>query len=317
VAVTVRATVESEFEAAAALVRATLPGRDDTAEAWRRGDTRAGTPAQRLVAVEEAVGVIGYGASWRVRSDKERLDLAVRPDHHRRGAGGRLLAALEAGMRGTGAATVQARADVGARETLTFLEHRGFVETQRMAEQRLDVIGADLSALPRHRERLRAAGIAVITLEEAERDPDCWQGLADLDNAVAPDWPDPDPGPIEPVTAEQAQRRYADPTILRNGFFLAVRGRRFLGYSGLTVTGKPGELASAGTATRPEARGHGLATALKLLCTEFARRHGCAGIITHSANPRMVRINERLGFRPGRVEVRLVKNLAAGIPARR
>src|SRR5262245_26766996 len=80
---------------------------------------RAGEPAgraaeghvSRWAAVEGSSGrVLAYGAVWRLRPGKFRMDLVVCPDRRREGVGGRLLAHLTDRARAMGA-TLQARAD--------------------------------------------------------------------------------------------------------------------------------------------------------------------------------------------------------------
>ena len=94
-------------------------------------------------------------------------------------------------------------------------------------------------------------------------------------------------------------------------FFIACRGEEYLGYSGLSPNEKePGGLLSAGTAVRAEARGQGIATALKARTVQYAGHHGHRAIRTSTGNPAMQRVNENLGFQPGRAEVRLVRRLA-------
>ena len=71
-------------------------------------------------------------------------------------------------------------------------------------------------------------------------------------------------------------------------------------------------LLSAGTAVRAEARGQGIATALKARTLQYARRHGYREILTSTANPAMRRVNEKLGFHAGLAEVRVVRRLEEG-----
>lgn len=50
---------------------------------------------------------------------------------------------------------------------------------------------------------------------------------------------------------------------------------------------------------------------LKALCLNYAREQGWRFAATRSANPAMIRVNEKIGFERGRAEVRLVKKLQA------
>lgn len=81
--------------------------------------------------------------------------------------------------------------------------------------------------------------------------------------------------------------------------------------AGATTTGaRPGDLDRAWTAftgVRAEARGRGIATALKLRQVEWCRSAGYRRLTTgnHLGNAPMLAINERLGFRESKVVVQL------------
>ena len=60
---------------------------------------------------------------------------------------------------------------------------------------------------------------------------------------------------------------------------------------------------------RPAWRQRGIATALKLRTVAYAQRCGYASTIAHTASPTMLAIDERLGFRRERAEVRLLFRL--------
>jgi hypothetical protein len=48
---------------------------------------------------------------------------------------------------------------------------------------------------------------------------------------------------------------------------------------------------------------------LKVQCLTYARRRDFATVISRSANPALIRVNEKLGFYYEGAEVRLVKRL--------
>jgi GNAT superfamily N-acetyltransferase len=68
-------------------------------------------------------------------------------------------------------------------------------------------------------------------------------------------------------------------------------------------------LGAGPTAVRPEYRGRGVATALKVLALTHARQQGWQTASARSASPVMIRVNEKPGFQRGRAEVRLVRRL--------
>jgi len=270
----------------------------------------------RYVALDHATRqVVGYGWFWWVRLQKYRLDLMVAPAWRRRGIGGRLLLQMLDDMARRGAATVQARTDEEDLETLTFLWRYGFVETQRMYRLVLDVATANVATWRGLEPQLVMQGISISTFAyERAHDPAAFQKLYNLHVAALPDWPDPDPDPNPPTTIAFADyfRRFEQGAIVPEGFFIAKRGDRYIGYSGLLeVTETPGRLYSAGTVVHPDARRLGVATALKVHTIAYAQQHHCPILVANTASMPMLALNLRLGFRRERADVRLVRILSA------
>jgi GNAT superfamily N-acetyltransferase len=247
--------------------------------------------------------VIGAGAWWPVRPGKFRMDLLVAAGWRRRGTGSGVLRHVAGGALAAGAVTLQARADRDDDEPLRFLAARGFTETMRMHRLELDVAGADLRPGEHTIARLAGQGIAIVPLDrELARGEACWAEFCRMYNAAREGWPDPDPGPGTPLLPSEFPRRHqaaaAEHGVGPWECFLAVRGNRYLGYTG-----------ALGTAVDPAFRGQGIATALKGQAVSSARDHGVATLSSNTGNPAMVRVNERLGFRLVSTEVRLVRTL--------
>ena len=123
-------------------------------------------------------------------------------------------------------------------------------------------------------------------------------------------WPRAYPGPELALAFEEFGRRFVQHAILPEGFAVARQGDLYVGYSGLAAdTSSPGQVIAAGTVVRPAWRPRGIATALKLRVLAYAQRRGYASMIAHTASPTMLEINQRLGFRRERAEVRLLFRL--------
>jgi GNAT superfamily N-acetyltransferase len=312
--VSVQPLTSRQIEAAQALFQIVCPTRADLASTLAIEEANQAPSARpdRLVAIHAASQqVVGFAAYWRVRHAKYRLDLLVHPDRRGQGIGSRLLNHVLIDLNAIGATTVQARADAAASTSLSFLAHRGFVETQRMVELRLSLAAVDLSHHDLLVTKLAAQGITLSSLAaETAADPACWRKLVDLHNAALPDWPDPDPGPVEPLTPKAFQRLLAGYRVMAEAFSIAKHGEQYVGYSGLADPHRGRAVVeSAGTAVRPEYSGRHIATVLKQACLAVARQRGYVTAVTRSANPAMVRVNEKVGFQRGAVEVRLVKPL--------
>lgn len=298
----IRPLRQGDHRAAAALFAATYPARAGEAADWHNADA-AGSPRRYVAAAGSPQGVVAYGAIWRGRPGKFRMDLVVAPGWRRRGIGGSLLAYLGDQARITGAATLQARVDDDGEESLAFLVARGFAETMRMRRQVLHVADARLAAHARLPGRLAHRGIVIDTLEdEQNRTAECWQRFCDLYNAARYGWPDPDPGPVDALTPQEFQHRHrtyeAEVGEGADRCFLAKAEDLYLGFT-----------SALGTAVRPEFRGQGIATALKVRAITDARDRGAATVHTSTGNPAMLRVNERLGFRIISTEIRLIQTL--------
>lgn len=298
----IRPLQQGDQRAAAALFTATYPGRAGEAANWHNDDA-VGSPRRYVAAAESPQSVVAYGAIWRVRPGKFRMDLVVSPGWRRRGIGGWLLAHLGDQARIAGAATLQARVEDDDGESLAFLVARGFAETMRMRHQVLQVAEARLAAQARLPGRLAHRGIVIETLQhEQNRTPACWQRFCDLYNAARDGWPDPDPGPVDTLTPLEFQRRHrtyeAEVGEGADRCFLARADDLYLGFT-----------SALGTAVRPDFRGHGIATALKVRAITDARDRGVTTVRTSTGNPAMLRVNERLGFRTTSTEIRLIQTL--------
>jgi mycothiol synthase len=252
----------------------------------------------------------GVAAAWRVWLDKFRVEGTVALAMRRRGVGSALLAGVIEHATARGGATLQARVRVDEHAERAFLERRGFAESQRLYPMTLALADAPSPPVAPD-ERWDAAGVRFTTLEAARRtNPEWLRWLLDLENAVLPTWPEPDPGPIAPLTLEEFRPRLASRDRLPEAYFLAEADGAYVGYACLDrVDGEGAVLWAAGTAVHPAHRGRGLAQTLKARTVAFARSAGAREIRTGSASPAMLAVNERFGFRRGLPEIRLLLRL--------
>jgi len=277
-------------------------------------DCAASVCLSQWSAVEDASQqLIGYGVCWNVVRRKYRMGLMVHADWRKRGVGGDLLGAILAALQSKPAATLQARAWDDQADSLRFLRRRGFVETHRMVELHLNLSEADLTPhawLPRG---LTALGVQFTTLQREGVNERFWRNLTDLQQAAVIGWPDPDPdGDVTIPTEDEVRRMFDSWQTTPDTFFLAKADEMFIGYTALGPDHRVPEAIGTGpTAVRPEYRGRGVATALKVLALIHAQRQGWRMAVTRSASPAMIRVNEKLGFSRGRAEVRLVRKFDA------
>jgi GNAT superfamily N-acetyltransferase len=267
--------------------------------------------SQWAAADDASQQLIGYAVCWNVMRRKYRMGLMVHADWRKQGIGGDLLGVALAALQSMSAATLQARAWDDQADSLQFLRRRGFVETHRMVELHLNLSEADLTSLSELPGSLTAQGIEFITLRQEGLDEQFWAKLIDLQQSAVIGWPDPDPyDGVSIPTGDEVRRMFDSWGTASDTFFLAKSGGVFIGYTAFSPDHRVPEAVGTGpTAVRPEYRGRGVATALKVLALTHAKQQGWRTASTRSASPAMIHVNEKLGFQRGRAEVRLVRKL--------
>jgi GNAT superfamily N-acetyltransferase len=227
----------------------------------------------------------------------------VRPEWQRRGIGAKLLGRLLADLRSAESAAAHARVRQDHQAALVFLRNRGFAERQRMYGLKLNFAQARLDLFWPLVDRLRTQGIRISTFaQERVSDPECLEKLLELHNSALPTWPDPEGVEFQPATLGDFARRVEREASTRpDALFIAMSEGLYVGYSGMFALG---------TAVRPEYRGRGIATALKAHTIKYAQQMQLAPPITCTANPAMLAINEKLGYRRELVEIRMMRSLA-------
>jgi GNAT superfamily N-acetyltransferase len=252
--------------------------------------------------VAEADRVAGYGAIRYLRDGHGRIDLMVHPEWQCGGIGGKLLERLLSDLRTANAVAGHARVLQDHVEALSFLRNRGFGERQRMYGLKIRLANIKLDQFWHLVNRLHDEGVRFTTYaQERASDVECLSKLLDLHNAVLPSWRHPETDTFEPATYEDFSRRVErEAGNQPDALFIASAGNLYVGYSGMFALG---------TAVRPEFRGRGIATALKAHTISYAQETQVESAITCTANPAMLAINEKLGYRRELVEIRMMKTL--------
>jgi len=277
----------------------------DDAPHWLRGRQKFDESRyfRRHYVVENAAGkqIIAYGAvEQTVYLPKYRLLLLADPQWLKRGAGDLLLDRLMEDLRDAQAITVSCRQYASETELVNLLESRGFAETSRVLDLRLDVATADVSLLTVLMRRFEDEGISITTFaEERVRDPRCVEKLYELTTLLSHD--DPARGPFGPpaYNAREALMWMEMKYVLPDAYFIAKRGDEYVGVSDVSLfEAMPGGLTQGFTGVKREYRRRGLATALMLHGIDYAQSHGYR-IIQSFIKPQQTAIralNEKLGF---------------------
>lgn len=198
-------------------------------------------------------------------------------------------------------------------EAMRFFAEYGFKPVAEEKLSKLDVTRFDEARYESHLERVRAAGIEIVTLRELQqRDPHWQRKLYDLDVTVNRDIPSTGEKHYPSFEDWRAMRLDA-PTFDPDGWFLALDGEHYAGHSQGSINAEsvPVQFVTGVTATRREYRRRGIATALKVHAIRYAKAHGVQEIFTtNDAKNPMYRLNLALGFQPQPSWVRVEKSLA-------
>jgi GNAT superfamily N-acetyltransferase len=270
---------------------------------YQRGALRNGTYLQEFVAVEDGV-ITGYA---KLNSEERHfvepgvfgLEACVHPEHRGKGHGRALLDLLLGHLAYLDWRQVLAGCLDDGGPARGMLERRGFVLEQTELCSRLDLTRysppADHdAALARFHER----GYRMATYGELD-DPGKEEKLWELYEEIEHDMP----GTVEHRKADLAQWRekMGSPARRMEEILLALAGDEFVGLTELIFPAGPeGRATIESTGTRKAHRGRGVATALKYVCVDRAKKVGVPAINTGNErnNEAILKINRRLGFRP-------------------
>jgi len=298
------AYTDADYAAVASIKALIWPDHRRTAEELRIFDSNWDKQylLQRLIAEEDgnAVAIAQYNErAWSYVPGKYGFWIEVRPAYRRRGLGRALHEHIVAvlSVRDLISLTTQTREDQP--EGIGFLERRGYTVSLREPQSRLDLRAFDPAHFVPLLERVRASGIAIVSLPELQaRDPDWKRNWWVLDCALAKDVPSSEP--VTPQSFEQFERWMSNPNLLPETYFIALDGDRYIGATGLhKFAADPAKLINDLTGVLREYRRRGIATALKVHAFVAAQRYGAEMIRTNNEehNP-MYLLNLALGFQP-------------------
>ena len=219
-------------------------------------------------------------------SELVACDIAVVPEHRRRGVGSAMLADFSARARAAGKAELQGEVKASDAESRAFLERRGFVKVGGEEAVVLELDAIDVAAFG------PPPGLRIASrIEEPDRLEEMYVIGVQADEDI--------PGSTGVQTFEEWRANEIDkPSRRAELCFLALAGDEVVGYAALQVFGD--EAHHGLTATRRDWRRRGVATALKQAEIVAAKRAGFRRLVTESEerNEPMRRLNLKLGFVP-------------------
>jgi GNAT superfamily N-acetyltransferase len=231
---------------------------------------------------------------------KYRFDVAVLPEDRGRGHGTALYDELAAAVIERGGRALAAAAKESMAEGVRFVTKRGYREVKRDWESRLFVKGFDFERFATADDRVKKQGIRIVTLaDEMQRDPAALQKAFELNEDCRMDIPSVDPPTRH--TFDEFRRDDVDaPSALLDAFYIAIdKEGQYLGVSNMFRSlDDPTFIWQGITGVRREARGKGIAMALKLRTVRYTIDKGIEHIKTWNdvRNRPMLAINEALGF---------------------
>ena len=303
---TVRLATPADYPVLVALNKASYPDYGETEEEWRHWDETWDYQKyfKSRVVAEDGGRVVGFGLvnhmRWAFVPTKYRIDITVHPDHRGRGHGTALYDALVDKVRARDGRTVAAAAKESMAEGVRFLTKRGFAVVKRDWESRLFVKGFDFARFATADDRVAKQGIRIVALaDEMQGDSATLQKAFELNEDCRMDIPSVDPPTRH--TFEEFRRDDIDaPNALLDAFFVAIdTDGRYLGVSNMFRSlDDPTYLWQGITGVRRDARGKGIAMALKLRTVRYAIDKGVEHIKTWNDvhNKPMLAINEAMGF---------------------
>jgi RimJ/RimL family protein N-acetyltransferase len=183
-------------------------------------------------------------------------------------------------------------------DSAAFAERYGFERTAHVFESFIDPSAFDLDEYLPAIESVRNSGLRIATLAELGSSDETRYMLWEIEHITDHDIPGLDPDHL-PSWEDASKSWYKASWFNPEAEFIALDGERFVGLSGVAEMA-PGTWSILHTCTLREYRGRGIATALKALATDYAKRKGSRRLKTnnHSGNAAMLAINQRFGFQP-------------------
>jgi GNAT superfamily N-acetyltransferase len=226
------------------------------------------------------------------------LFLAAEAEALRAGVGDLLLERLMDDLREAGAIKVWHRNYAQRTEVLEFLAARGFVETARVWDLRLDVARTGAALCLQLIESLESRGVTITTFaEERERDSGNLRKLHEFLNTVMAD--DPQRRLYTPAPFEAVERWFGRRDAPPDACFIAKCGDQYVGFTDLNhIEPIPRGIMHGFTGVAREYRRQGIATALKVRAIEYAQARGYQIVRAYNSpvHAGALALNEKLGF---------------------
>ncbi len=246
-------------------------------------------------------------ASWKME-DVVGFGILVTPEYRRQGIGSMFYEkafafAQERGAKRMVTGYLENSPDEPA---IAFLQKRGFTEQEREKPSYLDLRTWDPTPFLPAMAKAEADGIRLLAYSDAEDNEENRRRLYDLFVALIHDIPrrDDQPFSVEPFEP-WAKTTFENPNFKAELFQLAEKDGQWVGLSHVMPKFETDSVSQWLTGVSREARGHGVAMAMKVRSYITAKELGYTVITTenHEDNAPMLAVNKKFGFIPEAQEV--------------
>lgn len=297
------------------------PERPHSAEAWAEADRRRSPKCrhQRWVACEDnrVVGFASYSQfSGEYHPQRFQINVEVFPGCQRRGTGSALYDQVMSGLQGLDPRVLRADAFSHLPQGFSFLQKRGFYEAFRETPVHLEVNTFDPGPYAGLEPKLASEGILIKTVRELEPDPDRDRKLFELYCEAEQDVPHEELQIEPPGFAEWLDWGLNDPSVLQDGYLVAVHGDEYVGLREVGTYADRESLLGSLLGVRRAYRKRGIALALQVRNIAYAREHGYRLLkdCTAIQNAPMQALFTRLGFKRDPEWQQCQKDIQAGKP---
>lgn len=223
------------------------------------------------------------------------FNIWVKPAFQKQGIGSKLFDVLTERVSALKPKQLQCSTSEKSVESIRFLEKRGFKESHRNFESRIELSQFATENYARVEAQLEKSGIRLHNLNDL-KDPDCRQQIYDLQTILEREVPGADQHPGMSFVDFWAN---ADRDMPTGEFFsVAVKNGNYIGlHFGSCPPGSEWFMVRV-TGVLPEFRSLGVATALKARGLKYAKQKGFPGAFTwnDSRNQPILALNTKFGF---------------------
>ena len=304
-----------DLDTDAAIYAALLTAHDEetaTEETVRQDDERRRAENQtyrEITAIDGDGRPVGFSYAGRNQwgsADKLRIALLVAPTMRGQGIGSALYVDAAAWAEAQKPVALNTAVRDNDQQSLAFAQKRGFVTERYRFVSLLDLAHFDAARFAGAITAKQAGGIRIVSLAELGDTEEVRRKLHAVNTLAVRSEPAYDG---TDMTFEEFSRLVFTAWWFRPDCqFLALDGEEYIGICALGYNQAGNTMFNAFTGVHPDYRGRGLALAMKVQATDFAKQQGIVSIRTNndSENPAMLAINEKLGYarQPGVFQMR-------------